>query len=78
LTWAAMSSHLVMAQYTGFPISIHLRDMKGDLRSFMKSELKEIKLPREFLMPDYASLSKVDLENLVGYLGSLRQKRRAQ
>ncbi len=46
--------------------SIHLRDTKGDLRSFMKSELKEIKLPRESLMPDYASLSKVDLENLVG------------
>jgi len=58
--------------------SIHLRDMKGDLRSFMKSELKEIKLPRESLMPDYASLSKDDLENLVGYLGSLRQKRGAQ
>ena len=57
--------------------SIHLRDMKGDLRSFMKSELKEIKLPRESLMPDYASLSKDDLENLVGYLGSL-QKRGAQ
>jgi cytochrome c oxidase cbb3-type subunit III len=58
--------------------SIHMRDLKGDLKSFMKSELKEIKLPRESLMPDYASLSKVDLENLVGYLGSLRQKRRAQ
>jgi cytochrome c oxidase cbb3-type subunit 3 len=57
--------------------SIHMRDMKGDLLSFMKSELKEIKLPRESLMPDYASLSKDDLENLVGYLGSLRQKRRA-
>ena len=55
--------------------SIHLRDMKGDLRSFMKSELKQIKLPRESLMPDYASLSKADLENLVGYLSSLgRQK----
>ena len=58
--------------------SIHLRDMKGDLRSFMKSDLKEIKLPGESLMPDYASLSKDDLENLVGYLGSLRQKRGAQ
>jgi cytochrome c oxidase cbb3-type subunit III len=58
--------------------SIHMRDMKGDLRSFMKSELKEIKLPRESLMPDYASLSKDDLENLVGYLGSLRQTRRAE
>jgi hypothetical protein len=52
--------------------------MKGDLRSFMKSELKEIRLPRESLMPDYASLSKDDLENLVGYLGSLRQTRRAE
>ena len=58
--------------------SIHMRDMKGDLRSFMKSELKEIKLPRESLMPDYASLSKDDLENLVAYLGSLRQTRRAE
>jgi putative heme-binding domain-containing protein len=58
--------------------SIHLRDMKGDLRSFMKSELKEIKLPRVSLMPDYASLSKDDLENLVGYLSSLRQQRRIQ
>jgi len=55
--------------------SIHMRDMKGDLRSFMKNELKEIKLPRESLMPDYASLSKDDLENLVGYLSSLRQKK---
>jgi putative heme-binding domain-containing protein len=55
--------------------SIHLRDMKGDLRSFMKSELKEIKLLRESLMPDYALLSKDDLENLVGYLSSLRQRK---
>jgi putative heme-binding domain-containing protein len=55
--------------------SIHMRDTKGDLRSFMKTELKEIKLPRESLMPDYASLSKDDLENLVGYLSSLRQKK---
>ena len=53
--------------------SIHLRDMKGDLRSFMKNELKEIKLPRESLMPDYTSLSQTELENLVGYLASLRQ-----
>jgi cytochrome c1 len=58
--------------------SIHLRDMKGDLRSFMKSEIKEIKLPRESLMPGYASLSKDELENLVGYLSSLGQKRRTQ
>lgn len=55
--------------------SIHLRDSQGNLRSFMKSEIKEIKLPRESLMPDYRSLSKDDLENLVGYLSSLRQKK---
>jgi quinoprotein glucose dehydrogenase len=55
--------------------SIHLREMNGDLRSFMKSELKEIRLPRESLMPDYTVLSKDDLENLVGYLSSLRQKK---
>jgi putative heme-binding domain-containing protein len=55
--------------------SLHLRDAQGNLRSFMKSELKEIKLPRESLMPDYRSLSKDELENLVGYLSSLRQKR---
>jgi hypothetical protein len=41
----------------------------------MKSELKDIKLPRESLMPDYKSLSKDELENLVGYLSSLRQKK---
>jgi hypothetical protein len=58
--------------------SIHMRNMKGDLLSFMKSELKEIKLPRESLMPDYASLPKDDLDNLVAYLGSLRQTRRAE
>jgi putative heme-binding domain-containing protein len=55
--------------------SLHLRDSKGNLRSFLKSELKEIKLPRESLMPDYRALSKEELENLVGYLSSLRQKK---
>jgi putative heme-binding domain-containing protein len=55
--------------------SIHLRDMSGNLRSFMKSELKEIKLPRQSLMPAYTSLSKTELEDLVAYLNSLRPKR---
>lgn len=58
--------------------SLHLRDSQGSLRSFLKDELKEIKLPRESLMPDYKSLSKDELQNLVGYLSSLRQMRRAQ
>jgi len=55
--------------------SLHLRDSRGNLRSFLKSELKEIKLPRQSLMPDYRALSKDELENLVGYLSSLRQKK---
>jgi putative heme-binding domain-containing protein len=55
--------------------SIHLRDLSGSPQSFMKSELKEIKLTRESLMPAYKSLSKADLENLVAYLSSLRAAR---
>lgn len=52
--------------------SIQLRDMSGNLRSFMKGELKDVKLPRKSLMPAYTSLQKTELENLVAYLSSLR------
>jgi putative heme-binding domain-containing protein len=52
--------------------SIHLRDTGGSLRSFMKSELKAVALPRQSLMPPYSALSAVDIENLVAYLASLR------
>ncbi len=52
--------------------SLHLRDRNGDLRSFLKAELKDWRLPRESLMPAYSSLPKEDLENLVAYLASLR------
>jgi putative heme-binding domain-containing protein len=55
--------------------SVHLRDLTGSLRSFMKSELAEIKLPRQSLMPAYAALPPADLENLVAYLSSLRPTR---
>jgi len=55
--------------------SIHLRDTSGTLRSFLKSELKEITLTGQSLMPASASLSKDELENLVAYLSSLRPKR---
>ncbi len=57
--------------------SIHLRDTNGQLRSFLKAELKQFELPRKSLMPAYASLSKTDLENLVAYLSSLRPERAA-
>jgi putative heme-binding domain-containing protein len=53
-------------------LSIHLRDLGGNLRSFLKRELKEVKIPRESLMPPYASLAPRDLDNLVAYLSSLR------
>jgi len=55
--------------------SIHLRDLSGNLRSFLKSELTDIKLPRQSVMPAYPSLSKAELENLVAYLDSLRPNR---
>jgi putative heme-binding domain-containing protein len=52
--------------------SVHLRDSSGNLRSFMKRELKDLTLPRQSLMPPYPMLSATDLENLVAYLSSLR------
>jgi putative heme-binding domain-containing protein len=55
--------------------SVHLRDMDGNLRSFMKRDLKEVRLPRQSLMPAYGSLSKTDLEHLVAYLASLQPGR---
>ena len=54
--------------------SIHLRDTNGDLRSFLKAQTKDVRVPRESLMPAYNSLSKSDLEDLVAYLASLRHK----
>ena len=55
--------------------SVHLRDMSGNLRSFLKRESKEVRIPRESLMPAYTKLSQADLENLAAYLASLRPLR---
>jgi putative heme-binding domain-containing protein len=55
--------------------SIHLRDLAGNLRSFMKSELKAMTLPRQSLMPAYPALTATDVENLVAYLASMRAVR---
>ena len=52
--------------------SIHLRDTGGNLRSFIKSDLSEIALPRRSMMPPYPALQGADLDNLVAYLNSLR------
>jgi putative heme-binding domain-containing protein len=55
--------------------SVHLRDVSGNLRSFMKSDLAQIALPRQSLMPPFASLPTADLENLVAYLSALRPEK---
>ena len=52
--------------------SIHLYDMDGELRSFLKRELASVELPDRSTMPRYEALSKTELENLVAYLSSLR------
>lgn len=57
--------------------SVHLRDMTGNLRSFLKSDLARIALPRESLMPPLISRSTADLENLVAYLAGLQSERKA-
>jgi putative heme-binding domain-containing protein len=57
--------------------SVHLRDLAGNLRSFMKTEVKAIALPRQSLMPPYPALAGADLENLVAYLASLRPARKS-
>ena len=55
--------------------SIHLRDMDGNLRSFMKRDVKDVALPRQSMMPSYATLSPSEVDNLVAYLASLRASR---
>ena len=52
--------------------SVQLRDMNGNLRSFLKNQVREVKLTGKSLMPAYGALSKDDLDNLVAYLSSLR------
>jgi putative heme-binding domain-containing protein len=55
--------------------SIQLRAMDGNPRSFLKSDLREVRYEKESLMPPYASLSAAELDNLVAYLNSLRGQR---
>lgn len=53
--------------------SIQLRDMNGNLRSFLKEKIKEIQRDKPSLMPSYASiLTKKEIEDLVAYLSTLR------
>ena len=55
--------------------SIQLRDLQGDLRSFLKMEAREVKVQTASLMPSYASaLSAKEIDDLVAFLNSLRGK----
>jgi putative heme-binding domain-containing protein len=54
-------------------VSVQLRDDKGNLRSFLKENVKEIRRDKPSLMPSYgASLSRKEMEDLLAYLSSLR------
>ena len=54
--------------------SVQLRDANGQIHSLRKSDLKSLEdLPGKTIMPSYKdSLSGADLNDLVGYLASLR------
>jgi putative heme-binding domain-containing protein len=54
--------------------SIQIRDTQGELRSFIKSELKSLRRDPRSLMPSYAAkLSDVEIDRVVGYLRTLRK-----
>ena len=52
--------------------SIQIRDIQMRYHSFWKDDLKEISDSKKSLMPSYKTLSQPDLDNLVGYLQSLK------
>jgi putative heme-binding domain-containing protein len=54
--------------------SIQLRDTDGELRSFRKEDLKELRREPRSLMPSYAKeLSRAEIDHLVAYLRTLRK-----
>src|SRR5262249_34409225 len=52
--------------------SIDIRTASGELESFLKPDLKEVKREERSLMPSYASMSAAELDDLVAYLRTLR------
>jgi putative heme-binding domain-containing protein len=54
-------------------ISIQLRDVEGNPRSFLKENLQDLRREERSLMPSYVSkLSSPEIDSLVAYLRSLR------
>src|SRR5262245_61546538 len=52
--------------------SIEIRDAAGEVKSFLKQDLKDVKREERSLMPSYAALSAAELDDLVAYLRTLR------
>jgi putative heme-binding domain-containing protein len=54
-------------------LSVQVRDLTGNLRSYLKEDVKQIRRDKPSLMPAYDSrLSKKELQDLVAYLNSLK------
>jgi cytochrome c oxidase cbb3-type subunit III len=57
-------------------LSVQLRDLSGNPRSFVKENIREIRRDKPSLMPSYeARLTKTELADLVAYLNSLKEER---
>lgn len=52
--------------------SIEIRDAGGQLKSFLKQDLKDVRREERSLMPSYATLPPAALDDLVAYLRTLR------
>lgn len=53
-------------------LSVQVRDIGGNPRSFLKENMKEVRRDKPSLMPSYETLSKKELGDLVAYLNSLK------
>jgi cytochrome c oxidase cbb3-type subunit 3 len=54
-------------------LSVQVRDVGGNLRSYLKENVKQVRRDKPSLMPSYESrLSKKELGDLVAYLNSLK------
>jgi cytochrome c553 len=54
-------------------LSIQVRDLSGNPRSYLKENVKEVRRDKPSLMPSYESrLNKQELADLVAYLNSLK------
>jgi putative heme-binding domain-containing protein len=53
-------------------LSIQVRDMRDNLRSFLRENIQEIRYDKPSLMPAYASMNQKTLDDVIAYLHSLK------